>query len=397
MMKSTRYILLAATMMAAGCESYIGGLDDSNIRESQIVMVNRSSHSIEVSVNQSDLISPEGTIFLGPQNGLWKFTMEGEHHNFHFNNDIMTLIFDGERKISIDGTTFGMTQSVNLHDSKGVYNVYDFSDTFCDRLFRKHDYLKVFQMNNLPPSFIDTDSVKVRGSSEGWFQNIYPVSGVREKLKIGRIVQKEAGSLDKIVFEEGLGEVPCNVTSSDKVSIQSRGAASYYSIETLRKIGLVHFGCDFAALTGRGSSDMEKFAGTIIYRICRHYAEGMDNTEDTDAFINDMPEGTAAIWQISYGSIMFLLAEADCNPDYMKHSLEKAVNNNDPDTELWVDDIDFHLISLNEAGEFQCQSGGREMLDRFINGSIDQPIFPYSFSVTDFGSGIDAIHIPDIQ
>lgn len=398
MMKISRYMIPAAVMMAAGCSGYIGGIDDSNIRETQIVMVNRSSHSIEVTVNLSELISPSDTIFLEPHNGLWKFTKEGEHHSLHFDNDIMTLIFDGERKISIEGAIFplGLTHSVNLNDSKGYYNVYDFSDSFCDRLFRQHDYMKVFQMGNLPPSFIDTDSVKVRGSSEGWFLNIYPVPEVREKLKIGKIVRKEAESLDKIVFEEALGEVPCKVTSSDQISIQSRKIASYYSIDALRKTGLAHFGCDFAALTGRESSEMEKFAGQIIYKICSHHSESLDNTEATDAFVKNMPEGTAAIWHMIYGSIMFLLAEADCNPEYLEHSLERAINNNDPDAELWVDDIDFHLISLNKDGEFHCQSGGREILDLFINGTPDEPIFPYSFSVTDFNSGLDAIHIPDI-
>ena len=397
MMKSTGYIFLAAMMMAAGCEGYIGGIDDSNIRESQIVMVNRSSHEIEVSINRSELISPSDTIFLEPHNGLWKFTTEGEHYNFHFNNDIMTLIFDDDRKICIDGTIFGVTQSVNLRDSKGIYNVYDFSDTFCDILLRRHDYLKIFQMNNLHPSVIVTDTVKVLGSSEGWFQNIYPVPAVREMLKIGKIVRKEAESLDKIIFEEDLGEVPCKVTSSDKVSIQTRRSVSYFGIETLRKMGLAHFGCDFAALTGRESSEMEKFAGTIFYRICRQYGEGLENTEATGTFVKDLPEGTAAIWQISYGSIMFLLAEADCNPEYLGHSLERAIDGNNPNAELWVDDIDFHLISLNKDGEFHCQSGGREILDLFINGTPDQPIFPYSFSVTDFNLGLDAIHIPDVQ
>lgn len=382
MMKISGYIIPAVMIMTAGCKGYIGGIDDADIKETQLVMVNRSSHEIAAIISDSDIISPEDTIFLEPGNGLWKYTKECEHYDLHFDSDIMTLIFDGKRKISIDRGLFhpNLVGSVSLSDSRRIYNVYDFTDDFCNEIFRQHDILKTFRMSNVPPSVIDTDSVKVRGSSEGWFKNIYPVPEIREKLKIGRVVSKEAESLAKIAFEADPSPEYKDPVFQQYDDTGFRCSAQYYSIEMLRKIGLAHFGCDFASLTGRDSEEMDRFAGIVISRIYNSHIETLEVAEDS---IEGLQEGTAVISQISYGNVMFLLVEGDFNPDYPEAAIENAT--------------DFHLITLDAEGKFRCESGGKEKLAAFIDVSSDQPVFPILFSVSDFGPGIDAIHIPDIQ
>ena len=76
-MQIPKYISFAFLLMAAGCKGYIGGIDDADIKFSQIVMVNRSSQDIRINVNKSEIVSPQDTIYLEPENGLWKMTREG--------------------------------------------------------------------------------------------------------------------------------------------------------------------------------------------------------------------------------------------------------------------------------------------------------------------------------
>lgn len=52
---------------------------------------------------------------------------------------------------------------------------------------------------------------------------------------------------------------------------------------------------------------------------------------------------------------------------------------------------------MDEDGEFQCRSGGRELLDIFVNDMALQPVHPIYFALTDFGMGDDAIHIQNIR
>ena len=394
-MKILKYISFAFLLMAAGCKGYIGGIDDADIRFSQIVMVNRSSHEIRVNVSKSEIFSPQDTIFLEPENGLWKKTKEGQHFNFTLTTGIMTLTFEDGRRVCFDSVfPYEIERPVDLNDSKGLYKVYEFTDGYCEEIFRQHDRLNTFRLTNLPPSMV-RDSVVEEGSSEGWFLNIYPVPAVREKLEIGRIVRNEAESLEEIVFESG--KVPCTVNKEELSYIPpSQSKIGYYSTEDLRKVGMAHFGCDFAQLTGKGQK-MEKFAGVITYNIAYDYKEELEHTDLTDEFTKEMEEGTAAISYIRYGRLMFLLAEADCNPSYLGSSIESALHRNDPDKELWVEDIDFHLITLDENGEFQCTSGGRELLATFLNDIENQPVHPLYFSLTDFGMGDNAIHIQDIR
>lgn len=394
-MKTLKYISFAFLLTAAGCKGYIGGIDDANIRFSQIVMVNRSSQGIRVNVSNSEILNAQDTIYLEPENGLWKKTREGQHSNFTLTTGIMTLTFEDGRRVCFDSVfPYEIENPVNLNDSKGLYNVYEFTDEYCEDIFRHHDQLNTFRLISLPPSMV-RDSVVEEGSSEGWFLNIYPIPEVREKLEIGRIVRNEAESLKEIVFESG--KVPCTVCKEEISYIpplQSR--TGYYSSEDLRKLGLAHFGCDFAQLTGKGQK-MEKFAGVITYNIAYDYKEELEHTDRTEEFAKEMKEGTATISYIRYGRLMFLLAEADCNPSYLGSSIESALHRNDPDKELWVEDIDFHLITLDENGEFQCTSGGRELLVTFLNDMDNQPVHPLYFALTDFGMGDDAIHIQNIR
>lgn len=314
-MQIPKYISFAFLLMAAGCKGYIGGIDDADIKFSQIVMVNRSSQDIRINVNKSEIVSPQDTIYLEPENGLWKKTREGQHFDFSLTSGIMTLTFENGRKVCFDSVfPYEIESPVNLDDSKGLYNVYEFTDEYCEEIFRQHDRLNTFRLTNLPPSMV-RDSVVEEGSSEGWFRNIYPVPEVREKLEIGRIVRTEAESLEEIVFESG--KVPCTVSKEEISYIPpSQSKTGYYSTEDLRKIGLAHFGCDFAQLTGKDQK-MVKFAGVITYNITYDYAEQLEHTDLTDEFTKEMEEGTAAISYIRYGRLMFLLAEADCNPSFL--------------------------------------------------------------------------------
>ena len=72
-MKRFLYIL-AATVMISGCYGYIGGMDDSDVQFTQLVFINRSSLEIGVSIDGVDWISPQDTIRLKPENGLYKET-----------------------------------------------------------------------------------------------------------------------------------------------------------------------------------------------------------------------------------------------------------------------------------------------------------------------------------
>lgn len=395
-MKTIRYISFAFLLTAAGCKGYIGGMDDANIKFSQIVMVNRSSHEIRINVSNSKILSPKDTIYLEPENGLWKKTQKGEHFDFSLTDGIMTLTFEDGRKVCFDGIfPMEIEKPINLNDSKGLYNVYEFTDEYCEEIFRQHDWLNTFRLISLPPSIV-RDSEVEDGSSEGWFLNIYPVPSVREKLEIGRIVRNEAESLNEIIFESG--KVPCTVKKEeDNGYSQFRSRAAYYSTTDLSKTGLAHFGCDFAQLTGKNQNEMDKFAGIITYHIAFDHSEELEHSDQTNEFANQMEEGTMAIQHIQYGRLMFLLAEADCNPSYLGSSIESTLRHSDPDKELWVEDIDFHLITLDEDGEFQCRSGGRELLDIFVNDMALQPVHPIYFALTDFGMGDDAIHIQNIR
>ena len=92
---------------------------------------------------------------------------------------------------------------------------------------------------------------------------------------------------------------------------------------------------------------------------------------------------------------MFLVAEGDCSPSRLTYLVNKDMGIYDNDHA--TDNIDYHLFTLNENGEFQCKSGGRELVGTYLNGMDEQPVFPIAFTVTDFSGNTTGIHIKDVD
>ena len=93
-MKKHILIFLASTAILSGCKGYMGGFDDSNIGFVQLVLMNRSSHEIELRFSETRW-NPEGdTIRLESGNGLWK-------HDF--TDDLNSNVFFRDMEMVIDG------------------------------------------------------------------------------------------------------------------------------------------------------------------------------------------------------------------------------------------------------------------------------------------------------
>ena len=46
-MERRLYILILLSFLLSGCYGYVGGLDDSNFKFTELVFINRSQHDIE--------------------------------------------------------------------------------------------------------------------------------------------------------------------------------------------------------------------------------------------------------------------------------------------------------------------------------------------------------------
>ena len=406
-MKKVIYIL-ASLVAFAGCNSFWGGLDDSNQELRQIVIINRSSHKIDLSIDGVDWISPLDTIRLKPENGLYKQSKYVDHYyNFDTFNAIMYARFnDGEKEMYFDRYSdfpYNLNYNIkNLYDSKGEYQVIEFSDNICDSLFKYHEERLIFEMSNLyyPNNIID--SLCTKGSSEAWYQRLFATSATRNKLRLGAVVSKEAETLNDIQFLEGYSFVPDSVEVKDsshllEIPYHAQEKSRYYSIENLRKFSMAHFGCDFAELIGH--EKMDKFCGVILMNVWKERGEYMLDVETTEEIIRRIGDSSSdirVIDSIIYGDLMILLAEADCSGDRLQQYIQYSVFKGGDGDKNYLDVL-YHLITMSAEGDFVCRSGGEELAMEFEAGFKSPAAHPIMFSPTIFGLGESWIHIPDFK
>lgn len=406
-MKRMIYLLVAA-VLATGCDSYFGGIDDSRQEYTQFVIINRSSMPIEVSIEGADWIQPQDTIRLKPVNGVFKDTScEADNQNYSLHASVMKVNFDnGVRSMCLDHISYnGLHLNYwikYLNDTHGNYSVVEFSDKICDSLFKHHDELRTFRMMDLKyPTSCVQDSLAVKGSSEAWFSSLFATSSTREKLRLGAVVHKEAASMNDIMFMEEYDFVPDSIDIFDIDLVMSgpyeiKSGICYYGIENLRKFGLAHFSCDFASLTGRRDGEMEKFCGlAFVSTYIDHIEVCQDRTPEE--FRND--DGSLrVIKSIDYGNIMILLAEADCSEEGLrKHLGKSSLGNTSRPPYNFEPEVQCHLITLDRNGEFTCRSGGTELAEEYDSWSGSQDIHPISFELEDPMNQNNRIHIPDVN
>ena len=63
-MERRLYILILLSFLLSGCYGYVGGLDDSNFKFTELVFINRSQHDIELRFPSSKWSEEPDTIRL---------------------------------------------------------------------------------------------------------------------------------------------------------------------------------------------------------------------------------------------------------------------------------------------------------------------------------------------
>ena len=401
-MKIRLNISAAVCILLNGCYGYVGGFDDADTQFSELVLINRSTHDIELRIPTSKWSEDPDTIILEKGNGLWK-------RDFDFDHTYSNVFFD-EVEITVDGKErflFDDFQSVpynpcstqymkNLNDSKGIYYVYEFNETAYEACKKYFDDLKAFTMNDVPPSYIVKDTLVTAGSSEALLRTIYPGAGIRERLRLGAVVGKEAESVGKIRFFDDDGTAQGRIEISERESIGGRKdkpCMVYYDINELRKTGLAHFGCDFAELTGR--SELDRYCGCMYTILHIKRRETLHESPETAGYLMSLTLDKAFVNQITYGTVKILLAEADCLDSRLQNHLYFNVLTDYGNDNYFVPDIRFHLIDLDKNGDFRCKSGGMEIVEMFLDESDTGTNVPIDFAVYD-NSGNTYIHVQDI-
>jgi hypothetical protein len=220
-------------------------------------------------------------------------------------------------------------------------------------------------------------------------------------LKIGSVVYGEAESLDKILFNEEYVFEPDSIVVCDYNSTFDRyhddDPYSYYNLSTLRNLGQNHYGCDFAALSGRYGDDLESFSGIIR---TKYYVGKMlslrefDYKEEHQRLIEYGDSPMYIVDNIVYGNIMFLLSESNCSPKKQNNYLENHIRDKNLYFDKWyTPEILYHLITLDENGEFTCESGGEEVARKFVEEEVERALHPIYFTVTDFLDTGKPLHI----
>lgn len=401
--KMRRFIGMLVTMLAAcGCRGYIGGFDDSDMQSMELVFVNRSRHDIEVTFDRLEWIGAEDTIFLEAGNGLWKKKFDNPYHYLGFDEGRMQMRFDGEREIFMDNMSghdynpCRYYQGIQLHDSQGQYVVYEFSDAVCDSYFEWYDKLKILNMTDIPPAYIDSDRCK-EGSAEVYSRTVYAPGKVRNRLMLGAVVSKEADGADKVKFLEEQRFEPASVEKVENVkgSRKDYVYSQYYSTDELRRMSVALFGCDFAQLTGRESEDeMERQCGIVYSHYLIGYYEQFQDMEAPQEIL-DVMDKAAVVSRIEYGRLMLLLAEGNCSAGMLDNHTCEHMEDGKVSDYHHVKDAVFHLITLDDEGQFTCRSGGEEMIDIYRDGIMEQPLLPMAYSLTDFSGETAYLHITE--
>ena len=394
-MRRIYIFLLLLTVVLSSCDSYLGGIDDYNFQYEQLVFINKCSEDLSIIFDNPDWLEPGDTIKLKPINGLWKKKKVRDGNDLpRFEN--MHLIFGDDMKICFDVySSFAYTPCefgkprYQLEDNKVQHVVYEFTDEIRDSILSEYNICKVFNFKVFDYPSQPVDSLLIPGSSEAYLRSLFPVREIRDKLTLGTAIYNEAESIDKIRFAQHLNLKPDSLERNDFSywSTYQNRCNPYYDIDNLRKASLAQFGCDFATLTGRTSAEMENFSGTAVVRPYFGYSESFRDVAEPYQNADD----AVYIDRITYGNIRILLIESDNSYEYVSNHLRMEQLDLRTDT-------DYHLITLDENGDFICTSGGSELIHRFLDDSAIPPIYPIAYSVADFsGSSSSAyVHVNDI-
>ena len=392
-MKIKIYIGFLIITVLSGCRGFVGGLDDSNVEASQIVFINTSPYDLTLIIDDEDWVGPD-TVKIESEGGLKKYDVDLTHNlNYFKYAELMIegkgrICYDFDTKLPCNPCSYGF--SIRLEDTYRNYYVFEFTEDNCNELLQKYDDLKQFEMYSLYPSVIREDTLITEGSSEALFSKIFIVPEAYDEVKIGTLVSKTAESIDKIDFSQQKIEV-----HQDSIKRYDWGIGrldvqqSYYCLDDLSKTSLAHFGCDFAALTGR--KEMDRFCGVI-------FSQSKGTVESTDD-LHDIPEDMLSVTRILNGQIMILLAEADCSASVLAENLRRTMMHFDGNfIEKYGKSKNpvFHLITRDEDGRFQSCTGGMELVERYLNGIDKEPSLPLCFEVVNSENKDNYIHINDI-
>lgn len=393
-MKIKIYIGFLIITVLSGCRGFVGGLDDSNVEASQIVFINTSPYDLTLIIDDEDWVGPD-TVKIESEGGLKKYDVDLTHNlNYFKYAELMIegkgrICYDFDTKLPCNPCSYGF--SIRLEDTYRNYYVFEFTEDNCNELLQKYDDLKQFEMYSLYPSVIREDTLITEGSSEALFSKIFIVPEAYDEVKIGTLVSKTAESIDKIDFSQQKIEV-----HQDSIKRYDWGIGrldvqqSYYCLDDLSKTSLAHFGCDFAALTGR--KEMDRFCGVI-------FSQSKGTVESTDD-LHDIPEEMLSVTRILNGQIMILLAEADCSARVLAENVRWSMmqfDGNFIEKDGMSKNPVFHLITRDEDGRFQSCTGGMELVERYLNGIDNEPSLPLCFEVVNSENKDNYIHINDIE
>ena len=414
-MKKIIYIFISAALLCS-CEGFYGSFDDASQEFVEIAAINRSSMPVSLNVYGADWADPEKTIYLKPHNGLWK--IEESRENYYgqeilpvrysviradFNNGERVIYFDHASDLPYNPCADGAKE---IWDDRYQHRIIEFNDEKCESIFKKQDSWHLFDISmNFSPSDAVEDLV-VPGSTEGYFTSLFPAGDVKEKLKLGAAVYAEAESIDKVRFVDDLTYQADTLDVSDEVKHRYHQLEiyPYYDLEQLRNLGLTNFGCDFASLTGRADGKFNSFCGVAFLQVQVGQTKRILDRVHPDEFIcalENLPEPACVVDRIEYGNFMILLAEGNCSHINIHTYVQQKLLREDPSGYYYYEnyftpEIKFHLITLNDNGEFVCQTGGEELASIFYNGYDSLALHPLSYHVNSLTEDLAYVHVAGI-
>lgn len=389
-----KYLIIASTVLLSGCYSSVKGIWDYDDEYYQIVFINKCSETVRVSISDASWISPQDTIVLKPECGLWKHNIYDDY--FYFSSQCMEIRYGDREPLVYDlysdipHNPGSYSERKSLYDNKGEYMVFEFTDQKRDAIYKQLDDRKNFSMFSFGYPDEIPEAFTAPGSSETYFYCVYPVSSLHDKLSLGVAVKKEAETVDKITIVEDVKFTPSSVYNSTDLgeTLNYFNSKKYYFLSHLQKASLANFGCDFVALTGRTPADMTKKCGVAATKVFFDKEDYFDDTTAPEELLAVADE-LAFVKRIQYGNIMILLIESDLSPNYVSDQLYYGEL-------LEHDGIDYYLITLDEAGEFICEATGEDALHKYRDGFDAPSIHPISFTTTDFSGLTSLIHVNDI-
>ena len=411
-MKKLIYIFISAALLC-GCEEFYGSFDDASPEFVEIAAINRSSMPVCLNVYGAYWADPAETIYLKPHNGLWK--VEESRENYHgqeilpirysviradFNNGERVIYFDNASDLPYNPCKDGAKE---IWDERYQHRIIEFNDEKCESIFKKQDSWHLFDISmDFSPSEAVEDRV-VPGSTEGYFTSLFPAGDVKEQLKLGAAVYAEAESIDKVRFVDDLSYHADTLDVSDEVEHRYHQLEiyPYYDLDQLRNLGLTNFGCDFAALTGRPDGKFDSFCGIVQLGVHVGKTERICDREHPEELLEKLgnaSEPVCIIDRIEYGNFMLLLAEANCSHANIFSYVTQKLLREDPSEYysrymFYTPEITFHLITLDDNGEFVCQTGREELAAIFYKGYENPALHPLSYHLSDLKDNYTYVHI----